>query len=254
MAKSMLSTWFGKLTGRAASAPPLQRVRMVDLDEVTALAASPAMRVKQYKTFERMEPSSNMNLDALRQLAEAKDIDYTSVRTVLGSYAQLAGPRTYLEIGTRRGHSLCMIVNCAPHPIDIYSFDMWLENYAGEANPGQQLIVNELRKFDYRGQIHFFDGDSKQTVPAFFRSASNPQSIDLIFVDGDHSDEGARADILNVIEHVSVGGLLVFDDITHPAHRSLLNVWHSLLDSRSDFVTRENTTHEYGWAIALRVR
>jgi predicted O-methyltransferase YrrM len=137
-------------------------------------------------------------------------------------------------------------------PLDIYSFDLWLENYAGESNPGQQLILSELRKLNFKGKIEFFDGDSKRTVPAFFHDSVHPSTIDLIFVDGDHSDEGARADILNVIDHVSVGGLLVFDDITHPAHRTLLDVWHSLLDSRSNFETRENLAHEYGWAIALR--
>jgi predicted O-methyltransferase YrrM len=227
-------------------------LKLIDLDELTALAASAEMRQKQYTTFAAMEPSSNMNLDALRQTAEAEQIDYTSVRTVLGAYALMAAPRTYLEIGTRRGHSVCMVVNCAPQPMDIYSFDLWLENYAGEANPGQQLIRDELRKFDFTGTIRFFDGDSKQTVPAFFRNSAHPQTIDLVFVDGDHSDEGARTDILNVIDHVSVGGLLVFDDITHPSHRTLIDVWHSILDTRPDFETRENTKHEYGWAIALR--
>jgi predicted O-methyltransferase YrrM len=179
-------------------------------------------------------------------------MDYTSVRTVLGAYTQLARPRTYLEIGTRRGHSLCMVAQCAAEPIDIYSFDLWLENYAGEANPGQQLILSELRKLDFKGKIHFFDGDSRKTVPAFFRK--HRQRIDLAFVDGDHSDEGARTDILNVINHISVGGLLVFDDITHPQFRTLLNVWYGILDHRRDFETRVNTKHQYGWAIALRTK
>jgi predicted O-methyltransferase YrrM len=250
MTESVLGSWLDKLVGRIQTSGP--KPKMIDLDQLVALAASPAMRRKQYEISGSMEPSSIMNLDGLRQFAEAEDIDYTSVRTVLGAYAHLAAPRTYLEIGTRRGHSLCMVISCAPKPVDVYSFDLWLENYAGEANPGQQLILNELQKLNFRGKIQFFDGESKHTVPAFFRDTAHPSTIDLVFVDGDHSDEGARADILNVIDHVSVGGLLAFDDITHPAHRTLLDVWHSVLDCRTDFETRENTIHEYGWAIALR--
>jgi predicted O-methyltransferase YrrM len=195
-----------------------------------------------------------MNMDVFRYLADLDTTDYSSVRTVLGSFAQLAGPASYLEIGTRRGHSLCMVVNCAPEPVDVYSFDLWIENYAGEANPGTTLIENELAKFDYRGKIRFFAGDSRMTVPAFFKNPANPQQIDLIFVDGDHSDAGARADILNVIDHVSEGGLLVFDDITHPAHSTLRQVWHTILNTRPDFETRECIEHEYGWAIAQRTR
>lgn len=252
MAKSPFSTWMNKLIRRTNT--PVATLNRIDLDQLVALAGSQAMRRKQYETFTQMEPSSNMNIDVFRQIAEAEHIDYTSVRTVLGSFAQLAAPRTYLEIGTRRGHSACLVVNCTSTPIDIYSFDLWMENYAGEANPGQQLILSELQKFQFNGTIRFFDGDSKQTIPTFFRNTDHPQKIDLVFVDGDHSDEGARIDILNVIDHVSVGGLLVFDDITHPAHRTLLNVWHSLMDARSDFETRVNTKHEYGWAIALRTK
>jgi hypothetical protein len=145
-----------------------------------------------------------------------------------------------------------MVVSCAPLPVDVYSFDLWLENYAGEENPGQDLIVRELAKFDFKGSIRFFSGDSRYTVPAFFRGRGYPRQIDMIFVDGDHSDEGARVDILNVIDHVSPGGMLVFDDITHPAHAGLHGVWHDILDRRSGWETRECTKHEYGWALALR--
>src|SRR5687768_1912130 len=180
MTKGTLSSWLGKFVGRTNTTLPA--VNMIDLDQLTALAASSDMRRKQYDTFVRMEPSSNMNLDALRQIAEATDLPYTSVRTVLGSYAQLAKPRTYLEIGMRRGHSVCMVINCAPQPVDVYSFDLWLEDYAGEANPGQQFIQDELRKFNFTGKIQFYDGDSKRTVPAFFADPAHPQTIDLVFV------------------------------------------------------------------------
>jgi predicted O-methyltransferase YrrM len=185
-------------------------------------------------------------------MAAPGPVDYTSVRTIVGSFAELAAPRTYLEIGTRRGHSLCMFVRCNPQPAEIFSFDLWMEGYAGEPNPGADLIRRELDKLQFRGNIHFLPGDSKETVPAFFADPGNPQQIDCVFVDGDHSDEGARTDIRNVIDHISPGGLLVFDDITHPQHPGLLGVWNALLEGRSEFDVRVNTRHEYGWAIALR--
>jgi predicted O-methyltransferase YrrM len=224
----------------------------VDLDLVVNRAASRALRQRQYDTFALMEPSVHMPLEAFRQIAELEQSDYTSVRTVLGAFVEMASPRTYLEIGTRRGHSLCMVANCAPGPVDIYSFDLWIHDYAGESNPGLELIKRELKKFDFRGEARFFSGDSRQTIRAFFQQPAHPQHIDLIFVDGDHSDEGARTDLLNVVDHVSVGGLLVFDDITHPLYSSLRGVWHDLMDRRVNFELRECTKHEYGWAIARR--
>jgi predicted O-methyltransferase YrrM len=225
----------------------------IDLDLLIERAASKDLRRRQYETFALMEPSVHMTLDTFRHIAELEETDYTSVRTVLGAFGEMARPRTYLEIGTRRGHSLCMVANCVPESIDIYSFDLWVEDYAGESNPGLDLIRRELRKLGFRGNAHFFAGDSKKTIPSFFGDPGHPQELDLIFVDGDHSDEGARTDLVNVVDRLSVGGLLVFDDITHPLHSGLRGVWHDLMKDRRNFELRESTKHEYGWAIALRL-
>lgn len=225
----------------------------IDLDLLIERAASKDLRQRQYETFSLMEPSVNMSLDPFRHIAGLAQTDYTSVRTVLGAFAETARPRTYLEIGTRRGHSLCMVANSIPESIDMYSFDLWIHDYAGESNPGFDLIEKELKKLKFRGNAHFFAGDSKETVPAFFVGPGHPQELDLIFVDGDHTEEGARTDLVNVVDHLSVGGLLVFDDITHPLHSGLRGVWHDLMDHRSNLELRESTKHEYGWAIALRL-
>jgi predicted O-methyltransferase YrrM len=227
-------------------------VKTVDLDDMIERAASKDLRQRQYDTFALMEPSVHMTLDVFRQIAEPERSDYTSVRTVLGAFTEMAGPGTYLEIGTRRGHSLCMVARCALVPLDIYGFDLWIPDYAGEANPGIEFIKKELKKVNFTGRANFFSGDSKQTIPMFFRQTSSPRDIDLTFVDGDHSDAGARTDLVNVVGHVSVGGLLVFDDITHPSHSGLRGVWHDLMDHRPNFELRESTKYEYGWAIAQR--
>jgi predicted O-methyltransferase YrrM len=208
-------------------------VKKIGLEMLAGYVSSKELRVKQYETFEKMEPSSLMNIDGLREVGEADTIDYSSVRTVIGAFVKLAQPETYLEIGMRRGHSLCMAVNCSPQPLTIYSFDLWIPNYAGEENPGLDLIL-------------------KETIPAFFDDPSNPKHIDLMFVDGDHSAEGAQIDLLNVIEHVSVGGLLVFDDIFHPLHMYLLDVWREVMKQYPDFKVLKNTKHEYRWTVALR--
>lgn len=227
-------------------------MNMTNLDYLIKRASSKELRAKEYTTFQLMEHSNNMPVDAFKQIAELEETDYTSVRTVLGAFAEMAHPESYLEIGTRRGHSLCMVINSQKGLLDIYSFDIWCDNYAGEANPGPELIKQELKKINFVGHIYFFNGDSKKTIPDFFQDPLHSKEIDLIFVDGDHSDEGARIDLLNVVDHVSTGGLVVFDDIAHPAHPGLLQVWYDVMKNRPNFELKESTEYPYGWAIALR--
>lgn len=225
----------------------------VNLDKLIKYASSKELRHKEYITFKKMEPSINMPVEAFKIIAELDETDYTSVRTIIGAFVQLAKPKSYLEIGTRRGHSLCMAVNCSSEPLNLFSFDIWIENYAGEANPGPEFIKKELDNFAFIGNIAFMNGDSKKTIPEFFQNTSNTQEIDLIFVDGDHSEEGAKTDLLNVVDHIALGGLLVFDDIIHPDHLYLYKVWNDVLANRKNFELRESTKYPYGWAIALRL-
>lgn len=226
-------------------------MRAIDLDSMIDHAAGERMRARQYETFAAMEQSSNMDLDVFREIARAPESDI-SVRTILGSFVELASPANYFEIGTRRGHSLCMVVASSSQPLDVYCFDLWVENYSGEENPGPSLIETELKRFGFKGNITFISGDSRYTVPAFFSDGGNPQQFELLMVDGDHSDEGAERDLENVAEHVACGGLLVFDDITHPDHPGLLAVWRKIMQRHPEFEARESLEQEYGWAVAQR--
>jgi predicted O-methyltransferase YrrM len=169
---------------------------------------------------------------------------------ILGAYTKLAKPRTYLEIGTRRGHSVCMVGLCTQEPISTYCFDLWQKDYANEANPGPQLVSDEFNKVNFTNStIQFITGDSKVTIPQFLTS---DKLMDLVLVDGDHTDNGALIDLKNVVNHISIGGLLVFDDITCPTSPSLLNVWRNFIKNYPNFEPFENRECPNGWAIALR--
>ena len=44
------------------------------------------------------------------------------------------------------------------------------------------------------------------------------EKYDLVFVDGDHTLEGNRQDLIECWPLVKPGGWIIFDDITHPKH------------------------------------
>jgi len=96
----------------------------------------------------------------------------------------------------------------------------------GFPNSGLKGITypNKAKKtlgFQERGLKYItYPGDSKKTLPALFKE--NPKLIiDLVLVDGDHSDEGVKADLDNLAGHFKV---LVVHDVFNPEYPTMINV------------------------------
>lgn len=175
---------------------------------------------------------------------------YLDISNVLFAASRTLQPKTYLEIGVRKGRSACMVVRGCP-TVNIVAFDMWVQNYAGMENPGEDFVRQELIKHGHFGDAFFVNGNSHQTIPVFFNQYPDT-FLDMITVDGDHSEEGAFNDLCNVIPHLSVGGVLVFDDISHPAHSGLLNVWRKTMAKFPFLAGYEYTDAGFGVAFAIR--
>lgn len=175
---------------------------------------------------------------------------FADILTVLTAATKLVKPKRYLEIGVRRGRSMAMVTS---HQTDceIYGFDRWTPNYAGMPNPGPKLVQAEVKKLGHSGKLEFISGNSHETVPKFFQE--NPDLyFDMITVDGDHTEKGAAQDLIDVIPHLSVGGVLVFDDICHPLHPYLAQVWHDVVVQDQRFACWQNTDLGFGVAFAIK--
>lgn len=175
---------------------------------------------------------------------------FADIVTVLLALAEWLKPRRYLEVGVRRGRSACAVASLAPD-CKMALFDMWIENYAGMANPGADFVRSELAAVGHRGDAVFVDGNSHETLKRYFRD--NPDEVfDLVTIDGDHSEAGATEDIRDVLPHLAIGGALVFDDIGHPAHPQLLRVWRQVIAGEPRFSTWMFDGVGYGVGFALR--
>ncbi|MCC9599013.1 class I SAM-dependent methyltransferase [Stieleria sp. JC731] len=175
---------------------------------------------------------------------------YADLLTFLHAAATVLRPRRYLEIGVRRGRSLAVVSSVAPD-CDVTGFDLWMENYAGMPNPGADFVFEELSNLGHRGSLELISGNSHETVPAFFDEHPG-YMFDLINVDGDHSEDGARADLLTVIPRLAVGGVIVLDDITHPQHLYLEKVWDEVIGNNPAFSSAKYRELGYGVAVAVR--
>ncbi|MEM9696916.1 MAG: class I SAM-dependent methyltransferase [Myxococcota bacterium] len=176
---------------------------------------------------------------------------YLDIVNVLYAAAKALQPKAYLEIGVRRGRSACTVARACP-AVDMVACDMWQPGYAGMANPGPAFVEAELRKHGHRGEVHFLNGDSHRVLPEIFDL--NPSlRFDLITVDGDHTEAGAMADLRDVLPRLNVGGVIVFDDIAHPAHPYLARVWRQAVAEDPGLVSYEFGEIGYGVAFAIRM-
>lgn len=175
---------------------------------------------------------------------------HLEIVNVLFATAKLHNPARYLEIGVRRGRSASVVVRGCPN-VDIVACDMWVQPYAGMENPGEAFVREELAKHGHTGQAIFLNGDSHKVLPELFREKPD-LTFDLITVDGDHSEQGAYDDLKTVIPQLAPGGILVFDDIAHPLHSYLLDVWRRATANEPGLITYEYTETGYGIAFAVR--
>jgi predicted O-methyltransferase YrrM len=175
---------------------------------------------------------------------------YADINTAVHGLAAALQPESYLEIGVRRGRSLAMLAAAAP-ACRIVGCDLFLPGYAGMENPGPEFVRAELSRSGPHGALSLLIGDSHQVVPAYFEE--NPDAFfDLVTVDGDHSARGARADLLTVMPRVTIGGALVFDDVSHPLHPELKRVWDDVVVGQGAFSTYTFTEIGFGVGIAVR--
>jgi predicted O-methyltransferase YrrM len=117
-----------------------------------------------------------------------------------------AGPATIAEIGRFKGGSTLLMAAAMRTGSTLWSYDLHVP-----ARPdlvGADLdaeLAAALQRLGVDGSVHLVVGDSLTVdIP--------PGPIDVLFIDGDHSYEGAKADFERWGPHVREGGRLLFHD------------------------------------------
>lgn len=118
--------------------------------------------------------------------------------------ARLPGVKKIAEIGFNAGKSSYVFLAAKPDTT-VVSFDLGEYDYV--------QLAKEIIDTEFPGEHELIIGDSTVTVPAYHKA--HPElKFDLIFIDGGHSYEVAKADIENMKKFAHKDTILVTDDLT----------------------------------------
>ncbi|HXB58412.1 MAG TPA: methyltransferase domain-containing protein, partial [Candidatus Acidoferrales bacterium] len=242
-----------KANGQVVNGPPAA-APMEFVEKLRAALCQPENKHRVHKIISGLEKDYWLE----QNLVSYQDSNsWFDMATLLNWLAHTLKPKNYLEIGVRRGRSMAQVLVESPET-QAFGFDMWIPDYASvpeqgirTTNPGPEFVLAELTKLGVTRLPQLTRGDSHITVPAFFKDFTNPQFFDVMLVDGDHTEAGARADLELAFAHLAPGGALIFDDICHQAHPELLGVWNDFARRHPDYLFLNDFSGN-GTGIALR--
>lgn len=126
-------------------------------------------------------------------------------------------PKIILEIGTATGGTLSMFTDVASDNAEIISIDLPFGRYgAGYL----KYRIPLLKAFSGPNQtMHLIRADSHdhRTIEKL-KKILHGRKLDFLFIDGDHSYNGVKADFENYLPFVSNTGMVAFHDIVENAY------------------------------------
>jgi len=178
----------------------------------------------------------------------------SQVREEISGFLKLLAqnpPKTVLEVGTEKGGTFFLLTRAATPDAFLVTMDLpagqmssypaWREKlYQGFAHNRQRIEL--VRK----------DSHAPSTL-ATVRELLGGRKLDLLFIDGDHSYDGAKKDFEMYSPLVALGGTIAFHDIVDGAEENVGGVprlWRELKQNRRhiEFV---KSWQQGGWGIGV---
>ena len=147
----------------------------------------------------------SLSNDEKADRAEVTFHDYVHLVHVLrSSLVPARTMATYVEIGVWKG-ATSIFMSRHPQATKVVGIDgFFFEKQREEAEGYRKALQGNV-------SIQWIKSDSRIAVPEL-QTRLNGSTIDILLIDGDHSEPGARTDFERYMPLVSHGGYIVFDD------------------------------------------
>ena len=130
----------------------------------------------------------------------------------LGEILAEKRPERALEIGTARGGTLLFLTRLASPQATIVSVDLPGGKFGGGYSTRRQWFYQRFAR--RRQRLHLLRGDSHSNeMLSLVKAVFSGQSLDYLFIDGDHTYEGVKKDFEMFGPLVRKGGVIAFHDI-----------------------------------------
>ena len=158
-------------------------------------------------------------------------LEWLPVKSLI-PYIKRLGPCEGLEIGVARGESSYHILDKCENVTKLYGLDPYPEydDWNGKVTQEQSTKTKEIMEKNMKDFI-----ESQRFIPCLVHSEIPDviegffdDSLGFIFVDGDHSYEGAKRDFMNYYDKVRKGGIFAGHDY------NLMSVRRALEEFRQD--------------------
>lgn len=130
-----------------------------------------------------------------------------------------------IEIGVNHGTNSCMLLDACMNINMIYGVDPYLE-YMDWSSLVPQSIMDMVYKSFLDNQECM--GNRFELIKMKSEEAADlfeDESVDFIFIDGDHSVKGVMTDLIKYVPKVKKGGIIAGHDIGLKTVQLTLNTW-----------------------------
>jgi hypothetical protein len=162
--------------------------------------------------------------------------------------ARLPGPARIVEIGSYHGRSAIILASAAGDGIEVYAIDPHAgsdrgpQQIAGELADGQRDHEMFLRNLNLAGVFERVTHVRKASQNA---TDDVPGQLEVIYIDGAHRFEPARADIVRWGAKVAPGGTLLIHDSFSSIGVTFALLVTLVFGARFRYVGRSGTMAEY---------